>query len=242
VARQQVVQSREERALRERRAVLLALLGGLLLALYPGAAFAQDGGTATAQLEDTQGNPVGTAEFVQGPNGVTISVNLQPGQQAVEPGEHGIHLHQTGAITPDFEAAGEHFNPTNASHGFNNPQGPHAGDLENMIVNEDGSASYQTTDALVTLSGGQNSLLDSDGSALVIHQSADDYQTDPSGESGDRVAAGVIRASATGESTTPAEMTSGLPSSGGATPSALLPAAALILGSGILAFAILRRR
>ena len=228
--------------MRERRAVLLALLGGLLLALYPGAALAQGGGTATAQLEDTEGNPVGTAEFVEGPNGVTITANLQPGQQAVEPGEHGIHFHETGSITPDFEAAGEHFNPTDASHGFNNSEGPHGGDLENIIVNEDGSASYQATAALVTLSGGQNSLLDSDGSALVIHQSADDYETDPSGESGDRVAAGVITASATGETTTSGEMTGGLPSSGGATPSALLPAAALILGSGILAFAVLRRR
>ncbi|CAN5290800.1 hypothetical protein BH24ACT19_BH24ACT19_17610 [soil metagenome] len=228
--------------MRERRAILVMLFGALLLALYPGAAMAQGGGTATAELEDTDGNPVGNATFTEGPGGVVINVNLQPGQQGVEPGEHGIHIHETGEITPDFEAAGGHFNPESAQHGFDNPEGPHAGDLENMIVNEDGSASYQTTAALVTLSGGQNALLDSDGSALVIHQSADDYQTDPAGESGDRVAAGVIRASATGESTAPAEMTSGLPSSGGATPSALLPAAALILGSGILAFAVLRRR
>ncbi len=221
----------------------MTLFGALLLALYPGAAFAQGGGTATAELEDANGNPVGSATFTEGAGGVTINVNLQPGQQAVEPGEHGIHLHRVGSITPDFEAAGEHFNPTDAQHGFNNPEGPHGGDLENIIVNEDGSANYQTAAALVTLSGAQNSLLDSDGSALVIHQSADDYQTDPSGESGDRVAAGVIRASATGESTAPAEMTGGpLPSSGGVTPSMLLPAAALILGSGVLAYAVLRRR
>ncbi len=221
----------------------MALFGALLLALYPGAALAQGGATATAQLQDAEGNQVGTAEFVEGPNGVTITVNLQPGQQAVEPGEHGIHFHQTGSITPDFQAAGGHFNPTDASHGFNNPEGPHAGDLENMIVNQDGSASYQTTAALVTLSGGQNSLLDSDGSALVIHQLADDYQTDPTGESGDRVAAGVIRSSATGEATSPEGTNGGpLPKSGGATPAAFLPAAALILGSGILAFALLRRR
>ena len=219
------------------------LFGALLLAIFPGAAFAQGGGMATAELEDADGNPVGSATFTEGPGGVNINVNLQPGQQAVEPGEHGIHLHRVGSISPDFEAAGEHFNPTDAQHGFNNSEGPHGGDLENIIVNEDGSAGYQTTAALVTLSGGQNSLLDSDGSALVIHQSADDYQTDPSGESGDRVAAGVITASATGESTAPAEMTGGpLPSSGGVTPSMLLPSAALILGSGVLAYAVLRRR
>src|SRR5215207_7785730 len=126
---------------------------------FSGAAGAQ-GEEATAQLEDTDGNPVGTANFVEGPQGVIINVNLQPGQQAIEPGEHGIHIHEKGDISPDFEAAGEHFNPTNAQHGFNNPQGPHAGDLENIIVNEDGSASYQTIAPLVTLSGGENALLD----------------------------------------------------------------------------------
>src|SRR5215213_6275727 len=210
---------------------------------FVGIAGAQ-GTNATAQLEDSNGNPVGSAEFVEGPNGLTITVNLQPGQQAVTPGEHGIHIHRVGSITPDFEAAGEHFNPTNAQHGFNNPQGPHGGDLENIIVNEDGSTSYQTIAPLVTLSGGENALLDSDGSALVIHAQADDYETDPSGESGDRVAAGVIREVATGESTAAGGTTSGpLPKSGGPMPlPALLPAAALVVGSGILAYAVLRRR
>src|SRR3712207_6447190 len=80
---------------------------------FVGIAGAQ-GTNASAQLEDSNGNPVGSAEFVEGPNGLTITVNLQPGQQAVTPGEHGIHIHQVGSITPDFEAAGEHFNPTNA--------------------------------------------------------------------------------------------------------------------------------
>jgi len=202
------------------------------------------GTRASAQLEDTDGNSVGTADFVEGPGGLNITVKLQPGQQGVEPGEHGIHIHETGDISPDFEAAGEHFNPTNAQHGFNNPRGPHSGDLENITVNEDGSASYTTTTNLATLSAGPNSLLDSDGSALVIHAQADDYETDPSGESGDRVAAGVIREVATGESTAAGGTTSGpLPKSGGPTPlSALLPAAALVVGSGILAYAVLRRR
>lgn len=227
--------------------LLLVIVGiALLMMALIGIAGAQ-GTNATAQLEDSNGNPVGSAEFVEGPNGLTITVNLQPGQQAVTPGEHGIHIHRVGSITPDFEAAGEHFNPTNAQHGFNNPQGPHGGDIENIIVNEDGSASYQTVAPLLTLSGGENALLDSDGSALVIHQNADDYQTDPSGESGDRVAAGVIRLSATGESTTitTGGTTSGpLPSSGGSINllSVLLPAAALLVGSGVLAYTLMRRR
>ncbi len=228
--------------------LLLAIVAIIALLMMTFVAIAGAQGTnATAQLEDSDGNPVGSAEFVEGPNGLTITVNLQPGQQAVTPGEHGIHIHRVGSITPDFEAAGEHFNPTNAQHGFNNPQGPHAGDLQNIIVNEDGSASYQTIAPLVTLSGGENALLDSDGSALVIHQNADDYQTDPSGESGDRVAAGVIRLSTTGESTstTIGGTTSGpLPSSGGSINllSVLLPAAALLVGSGVLAYTLVRRR
>ena len=219
-----------------------AIVISLSMALV-GTAEAQ-GTRASAQLEDTDGNMVGLADFVEGPSGLTITVNLQPGQQGVEPGEHGIHFHETGDISSDFEAAGEHFNPTNAQHGFNNPRGPHSGDLENITVNEDGSASYTTTTNLATLSAGPNSLLDSDGSALVIHAQADDYETDPSGESGDRVAAGVIREIATGESTAAGGTTSGpLPKSGGTTPlSALLPAAALVVGSGILAYAVLRRR
>ena len=240
---------REATLLVKRILLLLAIVAiiALLMMTFVGIAGAQQGTSASAQLEDSDGNPVGSAEFVEGPNGLTITVNLQPGQQALTPGEHGIHIHRVGSITPDFEAAGEHFNPTNAQHGFNNPQGPHGGDLENIIVNEDGSASYQTIAPLVTLSGGENALLDSDGSALVIHQNADDYQTDPSGESGDRVAAGVIRLSATGESTstTIGGTTSGpLPSSGGSINllSVLLPAAALLVGSGALAYTLLVRR
>jgi superoxide dismutase, Cu-Zn family len=220
----------------------VAVIISLLMA-FSGSAGAQ-GEEATAQLEDTDGNPVGTANFLEGPQGVTINVTLQPGQQAVEPGEHGIHIHEKGDISPDFEAAGEHFNPANAQHGFNNPQGPHAGDLEDIVVN-DGSANYTTTNTRITLLGGENSILDSDGSALVIHQSADDYQTDPSGDSGDRVVAGIIREAATGEATTAGGTTSGpLPKSGGMTTLSglLVPAAALLVGSGVLAYAVLRRR
>ena len=125
----------------KRMLVLLAIVAiALLMMTSVGIAGAQ-GPNATAPLEDSDGNPVGTAEVVEGPNGLTLTVNLQPGQQAVTPGEHGIYVHMVGSVTPDFEAAAEHFNATNAQHGFNNPQAPHGGDLENMIVNEHGSAS-----------------------------------------------------------------------------------------------------
>jgi Cu-Zn family superoxide dismutase len=231
--------------LRYRRAVLLVLFGALLLALGAGAALAQGAGTATAELEDTEGNPVGDATFTEGPDGVTINANLRPGQDVAGPGAHGVHIHETGEISPDFEAAGEHFNPNDAQHGLQNPEGPHGGDLEELTVNDDGSASYMTTTDRITLSSGSNSILDSDGSTLIVHAGSDDQETDPTGETGGRVAAGVIREAATGESTAAGGTTSApLPKSGGpaSLSGLLLPAAALLVGSGVLAYAILRRR
>ena len=231
--------------MRNRRAILLGLFGVLMLALIAGVALAQGAGAATAELEDTDGNPVGDATFTEGPDGVTINANLQPGQDVAGPGAHGIHIHETGETSPDFEASGEHFNPTDAQHGLQNPEGPHGGDLEELTVNDDGSANYTTTTDRITLSSGSNSILDSDGSALVIHAGSDDQETDPTGESGGRVIAGVIREAATGEATAAGGTTSvPLPKSGGlpTLSGLLLPAAALLVGSGVLAYAILRRR
>jgi Cu-Zn family superoxide dismutase len=203
----------------KKRTVITAMVvAGLLAAFsFTGAAFAQGAMTATAELRDPQGNLVGTAEFVEGSGRVSINVNIAGG---VEPGEHGIHIHETGALTPSFEAAGEHFNPTDNNHGFESPNGPHAGDLENIVVGLDGTASYSTFNDQVTLSGGPNSLLDGDGSALVVHAMPDDYVTDPSGDSGDRVAAGVIEAA------------SGLPETGGSSP--LVLATPLLLVGAVL--------
>lgn len=223
-----------------RRVVVLAVFGALLLAVSAGLAAAQGTG-ASAELEDMDGNPVGTAELTEGLEGVAIVVNLQPGQDAAGPGEHGIHIHETGSVSPDFEAAGEHFNPTGAEHGLQNPNGPHAGDLEEIVVNEDGSASYQTINDRVTLTGGQNALLDSDGSTLIIHAGSDDQETDPSGSTGGRVIAGVIQESASGEPTSEGTTASGnqkLPTSGGIS---LLTLAAF-LGAAGLGIGILVRR
>ncbi len=186
------VRNREEKVVRKRRGDLLALFGTLLMVLVACGGGAQVSPTATAVLKDKDGTVVGNAQFSEDENGMSITATVL---QGLEPGEYGIHVHEKGETTPDFEAAGKHFNPTEAKHGFNNPEGPHAGDLENIIVREDGTADYQATTDRVTLSGGESSLLDSDGSALVIHAKADDYMTEPSGESGDRVVAGVIESS-----------------------------------------------
>jgi Cu-Zn family superoxide dismutase len=180
--------------MRGRKAGLFALFGTLLLLVLSACGgSAQGTPTATAELKDKEGKTVGNAQFSEDENGVNITATIL---QGLEPGEHGIHIHEKADITPDFEAAGKHFNPAGAQHGFSNAQGPHAGDLENITVREDGTADYNTTTDRVTLAKGkENSLLDGDGSALVIHAKTDDYKTDPSGDSGDRIIAGVIQSS-----------------------------------------------
>ena len=146
---------------------------------------------ALTTLYDSAENPVGDASFTETDDGVIIQVTLREFTDAAE-GEHGIHIHEVGACTPDFQAAGSHFNPTGAQHGLENEAGPHAGDLPNIEIDGDGNAIYQTTNTMITLEDGEGSLLDEDGSALVIHAGPDDMVTDPSGESGDRIACGVI--------------------------------------------------
>lgn len=150
---------------------------------------------ATAEIVDAEGNVIGDANFTtgEGETGyVTVQIGVSEGS-GLTPGEHGVHIHETGECSaPDFESAGGHYNPTGAQHGLLNPEGPHAGDLPNLMVSENGTVDYVVTTALVTASDGERTLFDGDGSALMIHESADDYVTDSGGDSGSRVACGVI--------------------------------------------------
>jgi Cu-Zn family superoxide dismutase len=109
-------------------------------------------------------------------------------------GAYGAHIHTTGRCDgPGFESAGGHWNPTDHQHGKDSPRGMHKGDLPNLLIGADGRGTMEVTIPQASIGGPVNRLLDADGAALVIHASADDYRTDPSGNSGARIACGVFR-------------------------------------------------
>lgn len=141
-------------------------------------------------LIDNDEQEVAVATLTEDENGVNIELT----GENLEPGEHGFHIHDNGACeAPDFDSAGDHYNPTDANHGFDDPDGPHAGDLENIEVSEDGTISTEVTADMVTLEvDAENTLFTDDGTSLVIHSDADDYESQPSGDAGDPVACGVI--------------------------------------------------
>ena len=143
----------------------------------------------TIALNGTDGRPVGTVTLSEDANGATIKVDAS----AIAAGTHGIHLHEKGLCEgPKFESAGAHWNPESKQHGRDNPMGAHLGDLANFDIGQAGAATTGFTVAGVTMSGATNALADADGTSLVVHAKADDYRTDPSGNSGDRVACAVL--------------------------------------------------
>lgn len=142
-------------------------------------------------LINSKNKKVGTAILSQVKHGVLLKIYAN----GLEPGRHGFHIHETGKCeAPTFESAGGHFNPMNKEHGFNNNAGYHAGDMANLVVNKKGEVEAEVFLNYVSLTeGADNSLLDDDGSSLMIHSGPDDHITDPAGNAGDRIVCGVIQ-------------------------------------------------
>ena len=145
-------------------------------------------GGATAVLRDSAGRELGTVTLADASGGIAVSGTLR----GVAPGTYGFHLHTVGQCEPAFDAAGGHWNPTNAQHGTENPQGPHFGDMPNVTAGADSTVAIQATTPGGTLRG-ENALLDADGAAVMLHAGTDDYRSDPTGDAGGRMACGVVQ-------------------------------------------------
>ena len=144
----------------------------------------------TVSLANASGGSIGTATLSPDAAGVKITLAVN----GLSAGEHAIHVHQTAQCdAPTFTSAGGHFNPEQKQHGLSNPQGPHAGDMPNFTVDASGRSSATVIARGVTLSDGSHSVFTNGGTALVIHEKADDMKTDPAGNAGARIACGVIR-------------------------------------------------
>ncbi len=141
-----------------------------------------------ASITDRQGNVVAVSSARdQGGLAVRVDVNGMPA------GTYGVHLHAVGRCdAPEYQSAGPHWNPSARQHGRLNPMGPHHGDLPNLVVDAAGRGTVEFTIAGGLVRGGEQPLMDADGASVVIHAAADDERTDPSGNSGARIACGVF--------------------------------------------------
>jgi superoxide dismutase, Cu-Zn family len=168
-------------------ALALAGVGALALAgcVGPPAAMNTDSRSgATADLRSVDGSRRGTATLATTGGLMRLTVE----GVGLTPGAHGLHVHTVGKCdAPDFTTAGDHWNPTAKMHGRDNPMGAHSGDMPNLMIGTDGRGSIA-----FDLPGDMASLMDIDGAAIVVHAAPDDYKTDPSGNSGGRIACGVF--------------------------------------------------
>ncbi|SEL25313.1 superoxide dismutase, Cu-Zn family [Sphingomonas palmae] len=173
--------------------LVMLMAGGAVLAL--GACAREEmatgtpmagGAKAVAMLRTADGTDVGRATATEVAGGLRFTVDAM----SMPPGTHGVHVHTVGRCdAPAFTTAGGHWNPTMRKHGSMNPQGPHEGDLPNLVIDSGGRGTVGATIPGATMAG----LMDADGAAFIVHAKADDLMTDPSGNSGDRIACGVFQ-------------------------------------------------
>lgn len=147
--------------------------------------------SARAVFMTPDGKTIGSATLIETPNGLLISAELE----GLPPGVLGFHIHEVGRCegATGFESAGGHYNPRGARHGYMVDGGPHAGDMPNQTVEPSGKLKAEVFNPHVTFTGGQAPLFDQDGSAIVVHSTADDYRSQPSGNAGSRIACGVVQ-------------------------------------------------
>jgi Cu-Zn family superoxide dismutase len=193
--------------------------------------------SVTATLVDTAGKAIGTVQLHQDAAGVVL---VRVDAAGIPAGAHGMHIHQTGRCEgPAFATAGGHFNPGNKKHGLDSPDGAHAGDLAQIPATFDGSGTHEATTNRISLTAGPLNIHDGDGSALVVHAAADDQLTDPTGNSGGRIACAVL-AAPTAAPLPPATGT-GLEGDGGGRYTVLGGLAAVIGAIGFLTARVARR-